>query len=200
MFPLLKDFLFFFNLALQPISEPGPPHSRGLEIVHNDAAQSVGLLWTSDQPVVEISTWQHTTLTTDETSMLPVGFEPTISAGERTQTYAFDRAGAGTGLRDCQPTYFAVVCVTEWESESHPGFYGWRLSYSQWGTGCGRKVAEFWLKKQFSIEHVKQHSTNRWRRSGGWNEWWLCSTIKKLSTEKTVEFRVNNSAVTVSVK
>jgi len=30
--------------------------------------------------------------------MLPVGFEPTISAGERPQTYALDRAATGTGL------------------------------------------------------------------------------------------------------
>jgi len=30
--------------------------------------------------------------------MPPVGFEPTISAGERQQTYALDRAAAGTGL------------------------------------------------------------------------------------------------------
>jgi hypothetical protein len=29
--------------------------------------------------------------------MLPVGFEPTISAGERLQTYALDRAVTGTG-------------------------------------------------------------------------------------------------------
>ena len=29
--------------------------------------------------------------------MAPVGFEPTISAGERPQTYAFDRAATGTG-------------------------------------------------------------------------------------------------------
>jgi hypothetical protein len=28
--------------------------------------------------------------------MPPVGFEPTISAGERPQTYALDRAAAGT--------------------------------------------------------------------------------------------------------
>ena len=31
------------------------------------------------------------------TSMPPVGFEPTISAGERPQTYALDHAGTGTG-------------------------------------------------------------------------------------------------------
>jgi hypothetical protein len=39
-------------------------HSRGFLITHNDALQSVGLLWTSDQPVAETSTWQHITLTT----------------------------------------------------------------------------------------------------------------------------------------
>ena len=30
-------------------------------------------------------------------SMFPVGFEPTISAGERPQIYALDRAASGTG-------------------------------------------------------------------------------------------------------
>jgi len=35
-------------------------------ITHNDASQSVGLLWTSDQSVAETSAWQHTTLTTDK--------------------------------------------------------------------------------------------------------------------------------------
>ena len=29
--------------------------------------------------------------------MLPVGFEPTISAGERPKTYALDRTATGTG-------------------------------------------------------------------------------------------------------
>jgi hypothetical protein len=34
-------------------------------ITHNDALQSVGLLWTSYQLVVETPTWQHTTYTTN---------------------------------------------------------------------------------------------------------------------------------------
>jgi hypothetical protein len=38
-----------------------PSHSRGFVITHNDAPQSVGLLWTSDQLVAETSTWQYTT-------------------------------------------------------------------------------------------------------------------------------------------
>jgi len=35
---------------------------------HNDAPQSVGLLWTSDQSVAETSIWQNTTLTTNKPS------------------------------------------------------------------------------------------------------------------------------------
>ena len=33
--------------------------------IHLDTPQSVGLLWTSDRPFEETSTWQHTTLRTD---------------------------------------------------------------------------------------------------------------------------------------
>jgi len=44
---------------------PWPPHSWGFLITHNDASQSVGLLWTSDRPVAETSTWQHATLNID---------------------------------------------------------------------------------------------------------------------------------------
>ena len=32
--------------------------------------------------------------------MLPEGFEPTISAGERLQTYAIDRAATGTSTEE----------------------------------------------------------------------------------------------------
>jgi hypothetical protein len=61
---------------------------------HNDAPYSVGLLWTSDQLVAETSdNTQHS----QQTSMPPVGFKPTISAGERPQTYAIDRVATGIG-------------------------------------------------------------------------------------------------------
>jgi hypothetical protein len=32
--------------------------------------------------------------------MLPVGFEPTISAGERPQTHALERAATGIGMKN----------------------------------------------------------------------------------------------------
>ena len=48
---LPADSKFFFYGAA-PQRGPWPPHSRwGFLITHNDALQSVGLLWTSDQPV-----------------------------------------------------------------------------------------------------------------------------------------------------
>jgi hypothetical protein len=53
---------------------------------HNDAPQSVGLLCTSDQLCRrDLYLTSHTTHKR-QTSMPPVGFETTISAGERPQT------------------------------------------------------------------------------------------------------------------
>ena len=53
---------FFFSCGAAAQRGPWPPHSWGFLIIHNDASQSVGLLWTSDQLVAETSTWQHTTI------------------------------------------------------------------------------------------------------------------------------------------
>ena len=47
-----------------------------------------------------------------QTSMPPVGFELTISASERPQTYALDRAGTGTGaMRTCRVILSSVACL-----------------------------------------------------------------------------------------
>jgi hypothetical protein len=77
-------------------------HSRcrgclfSLDHTHDTHHLSVGLLWTRDRPVAETSTWQHKHCTR-QTSMPPVGFEPTIPASARQQTYALDRAATGIG-------------------------------------------------------------------------------------------------------
>jgi hypothetical protein len=74
----------------------------GVEVVYfhlitlRHTPQSVGLLWTRDRPVAEISNWQYKHCTR-QTSMPPVGFEPTIPASVRPQTYALDRAATGIG-------------------------------------------------------------------------------------------------------
>jgi hypothetical protein len=54
---------------------------------HSDTPYSVGLLWTSDQPYAETSTWRQKT-----DFHASAGFEPTIPASERLQTHALDRS------------------------------------------------------------------------------------------------------------
>ena len=51
---LLSRFMFVFGPTAP--GGPWPPHSEGFQITHKDAVQSVGLLWRSDQLVVETST------------------------------------------------------------------------------------------------------------------------------------------------
>jgi len=46
-----------------------------------------------------------------QTSILPVRFEPTVSAGERPQTYASDRAATGTGQ---ELHYYAKIDILLW--------------------------------------------------------------------------------------
>jgi hypothetical protein len=80
--------ILLFSLALQS-SGLWPPRPRGFLITHNDAPQSVGPLWTTDQLVAETYTWQNTTHThththTQQTNIHdPVGFETTIAEGKR---------------------------------------------------------------------------------------------------------------------
>jgi hypothetical protein len=54
---LNKIFIFFFFYpAFTTLYKIEPPHSKGFQITHKDAPQSVGLLWTSDQPVADTFT------------------------------------------------------------------------------------------------------------------------------------------------
>ena len=56
---------YIFSMARQPLVGQGLPHFRGLTISLTDTPHSVGLLWTSDRPVADTSTWQRTTRTSD---------------------------------------------------------------------------------------------------------------------------------------
>jgi len=58
--------VFFFIWHDSPQWARGSSFTRFLDHAHDDTPQLVGLLWMSDQPVTETSTWQHTTLTTDK--------------------------------------------------------------------------------------------------------------------------------------
>jgi hypothetical protein len=49
-------YYYYYYSAFTTLYEFEPPHYRGSEITHKDAPQSVGLLWTNDQPVAETCT------------------------------------------------------------------------------------------------------------------------------------------------
>jgi len=61
-----NQLTLIFFMALWPNAGHGLLILDVFYITHNDAPQSVGLLWTSDQLVAETSTWQYTTLTQDK--------------------------------------------------------------------------------------------------------------------------------------
>ena len=64
---------------------------------YTDSPHSVGLLWTSDQPDADTSTWQYTTRTKERHPCPPVVLEPIIPVSEQRQSHALDRAATGIG-------------------------------------------------------------------------------------------------------
>jgi hypothetical protein len=88
-------------------SGPGPPHSRGFYITHNDAPHSVIPLWTSDQPDAKTTHNTHNR----KSSMVPVGLEaadPRIARplGSASYDQGVSPPGGGGGLngRDLELT------------------------------------------------------------------------------------------------
>ena len=74
-------------------------------------------------------------------SMSPVGFEPTVSAGERPQTYALDRAATGTGqiinvcfLWRCGPTRAMVSELKRFLDHTQRRTTFVRTSLEEWST------------------------------------------------------------------
>ena len=103
---------------------------------HSDIPHSVGLLWTSDRPLAESSTWQHATIRREKkTYMPPAGFEPAISASERPKTHPLDWAATG------------ISC---WLNIS-----GTNVSATTWRTGEGEE------KKKVDSNIHHRHATGR---------------------------------------
>ena len=96
MFRAILLIFFCYDAATQRGS--WPPHSWGF-LDHTQRRSTVGRTppdeWSGRRRDLYLIT--HDTHNR-QTSMPPVGFEPTISAGERPQTYALDRPATGTGV------------------------------------------------------------------------------------------------------
>ena len=94
----------FFSVALRPTRVMASSFLRFLD--HTQRRTTVGRTpldeWSARRRDLYLTA--HNTHNR-QTSMSPVGFEPTISAGERPQTYALDRAATGTGITWAINTY-----------------------------------------------------------------------------------------------
>ena len=93
-------FIFFFDwwvYILQP-SSGAIASSLTRFLDHAQRRATVGRTLLDEWSARRTNLYLTTHNTHDrQTSMPPVGFEPTISAGERPQTHALDRAATGTG-------------------------------------------------------------------------------------------------------
>ena len=94
LFTNITSFSFFLSFGAAAQRRPWP-HSRGF-LDHTQRRNRVGRTpldeWSARRRDLYLA--KHNTHNR-QTSMPPVGFEPTISAGERPQTYALDRAATG---------------------------------------------------------------------------------------------------------
>jgi hypothetical protein len=106
---LLSDFKeiwynFFFPCGSPTQRVSWPPHCWGF-LDHTQRRTTVGRTpldeWLARRRDLYLAT--HNTHNR-QISMHPVGFEPMISAGERPQTYALDRAATGTGKYNTIPS------------------------------------------------------------------------------------------------
>jgi hypothetical protein len=86
--------VFFCGAATQ--HESWPPHSWGF-LDHTQRRTTVGRTPLNEWSVCHRDLYLTTQHLNRQISEPPVGFEPTISAGERSQTYVSDRAATGTG-------------------------------------------------------------------------------------------------------
>jgi hypothetical protein len=86
--------LLFLPVAQQLLVGQGLLIIEALRL-YSGTTHSAGLLWTSDQPDAETSTWLHTTITRD-TPMPPAEFKHTSRASDQ-QTYALHRGTIAIG-------------------------------------------------------------------------------------------------------
>ena len=103
-----------------------------------DTQQSVGLLWTDDQPDTETYTWQAHKTRSRQTSMPPVGFKPTNTLGEQPAGLRLRPRGHWHRQR---PGVTGVQMSNTWASPAHTNNVIWLFTVVSWlrglVTSCG---------------------------------------------------------------
>ena len=100
-FTFMYIYIYIFPVALRPKAGHSLLSLRFLDHTHS----SRRVISSSQRPLPENT--QHS----KQTSMPPAGFEPTISAGERPQTHAFDRATTGIGIHTYTHTHTYIYII-----------------------------------------------------------------------------------------
>ena len=117
LYPILEDRLNFllpsisFSIGAKAPSGPQPPHSRGSQNTqrHTTVGRTPLDEWSARRRELNLKTHDNYKR---QTSMHPEGFEPTISAGERPQTFTLDHATTGTGFLAFGITkYYLEICT-----------------------------------------------------------------------------------------
>ena len=96
----LQWILFFVCFWRNSPSGPWPPRLWGFYITQRRTTVGRTPLeeWSARRRDLYLTTHN---IHNRHTSMSPMGFEPTISVAERSQTYSWDRAATGTGYEYC---------------------------------------------------------------------------------------------------
>jgi hypothetical protein len=87
--------LVFTKTQLPPLGQD--LLSIEVSLLHSDISHSMVLLWTSDKPNTETSTWQHTTLSRDRHPCLRRDSNQQSQKSELPQTHTIDGIITGTG-------------------------------------------------------------------------------------------------------
>jgi hypothetical protein len=100
---------------------------------HSDTPLSVGLLWTSDRPFAEASTWQHTTVTRDK--------QPCLRVDSNTESKSASSRRPTQKARPLESVLFTV-----------------RLCLSVLGSGVWSSICVFICVHEHTFVHVTKNS------------------------------------------
>jgi len=108
-----------------------------------------------------------------QTSMPPVGFEPTISTGERPQTYSLDRAATGIGI-------YIYIYIYIYKSKYYFCFRSLLNTLTElWSLKQRKKIAEFCLIAGSTV--LGQRACRReicWRDAPTKNTFWYFDRLQ----------------------
>ena len=127
-------------MAHHPISGLGRPHCWSYYIAHTlTHSYPLGLLWTSDQPITEATTYTTSKEHNRRTSMPPAGSEPFIPAIERPQAYVLEYTATWIGKCEMSVWDNGFYLLFYMNVELYISCYGKSIHGGAWKRGSEEK-------------------------------------------------------------